>query len=75
MSQITELASAQLNGTASITIELIEADEIPAVIIVTWPAKPTVFHPRRFPSGADTAARVFAAAVVKLAQLRREGRI
>ena len=75
MSQITELASAQLNGTASITIELIEVDEIPAVIIVPWPAKPTVFHPRRFPSGADTAARVFAAAVVKLAQLRREGRI
>jgi len=31
--------------------------------------------PAPFPSGADTAARVFAAAVVKLAQLRREQRL
>ena len=34
MSNVTELASGQLNGAASITIELIEADETPAVIIV-----------------------------------------
>jgi hypothetical protein len=56
MSQITQLASAQLTATDTITIELVEADETPAVVIVRWPAKPTVFHPRRFPSGADTAA-------------------
>ena len=74
MTQITQLASGQINAADTLAIELVEADETPAVVIVRWPAKPTVLHPRRFPSGADTAARVFAAAVVKLAQLRREGR-
>jgi hypothetical protein len=31
--------------------------------------------PRRFPSGADAAARVLATAVVKLAQIRSERRL
>jgi hypothetical protein len=42
-------ASGQINGADSILIELVEADETPAVVIVTWPVKPTVLHPRRFP--------------------------
>jgi hypothetical protein len=75
LSNITELASAQLNGTASIVIELIEADETPAVVIFRWPAKPSVLHPRLFPAAADTAARVFAAAVVRLTQIRRERKL
>jgi hypothetical protein len=54
MSNITEVASGQINGTA-ITIELVEADETPAVVIVRWPAKPSVLHPHRFPGAADTA--------------------
>jgi len=74
MSKITELASGQLSATDIITIELVEADETPAVVIITWPAKPTVLHPRRFPAGANTAAGVFAAAIVGLAQIRRERR-
>ncbi len=44
ISNITELASGQINGTASIIIELMEADETPAVVIIRWPAKPTVLH-------------------------------
>lgn len=50
MSQITLLAGGQLTAIGTITIELVEADETPAVVIVRWPSKPTVFHPRRFPS-------------------------
>jgi hypothetical protein len=72
MSNVTELSRGQINGRDTITIELIEADETPAVIIIRWPAKATVLHPRRFPAAADTTARVFAAAVVKLAQIRRD---
>jgi hypothetical protein len=49
MSKVTELASGQLTATETITVELIEANETPAVVIVTWPSKPSVFHPRRFP--------------------------
>jgi hypothetical protein len=75
MSEITELASGQLNGPVSIVIELVETDEAPAVVIIRWPSKPSVLHPRRFPSAADVAARTFAAAVVRLAQLKRERRL
>jgi hypothetical protein len=72
MSEITELASAQLTATAALIIELVEADETPAVVIVRWPAKASVSHPRRFPDMAAVAARVFAEAATRLAQLRRE---
>jgi hypothetical protein len=75
MSQITELASGQPTGSDSITIELVEADETPAVIIVRWPAKPTIIHPYRFGFVADLAARTFAAATVRLASIKRERRL
>jgi hypothetical protein len=71
MSKVTELASARLTASDSLVIELVQADETPAVVIVRWPSKPTVLHPNRFPTAADIAARTFAAAVVKLAQIRR----
>ena len=74
MSHVTELATGP-TAVDSITIELIEADETPAVVIVRWPLKPTVLHPRRFPSAAEAAARTFAAAVVRLTQLRRDRRL
>jgi len=46
MSHVTELATAQLTATDVITIELVEANETPAVVIVRWPSKPSVLHPR-----------------------------
>ena len=49
MSKVTELASAQLNGADTLRVELVEVAETPAVVIVTWPAKPTVCHLHRFP--------------------------
>ena len=75
MSQITQLASAQLTAVDVLTIELVETSEHPTVVIVRWPDKPTVMHPRRFPSGANTAAAAFAAAIVKLAHIRRERKL
>ena len=53
-----------------ISIELVEADETPAVIIVRWPTKPTVLHPRRFPETAAAIARTFAAASTELASIK-----
>jgi hypothetical protein len=58
VSKITTLASGQLNGADTILMKLVEADETPAVVIVTWPAKPTVLHPRRFPDVAAMVARL-----------------
>jgi hypothetical protein len=69
------LASGAITTAHNITIELVEADETPAVVIIRWPAKPNVIHPHRFPSGADTAARIFATAAVRLAQIRRDRRL
>jgi hypothetical protein len=74
MSQITELAFGQITAVDSITIELVEADETPAVIMIRWPVKPTVTHPRRFGNSASTIASTFAAATVRLAQIRRDNR-
>jgi hypothetical protein len=71
MSQITELATGQITATETITVELIEANKTPAVVIVRWPSKLSVFHARRFPGAADSAARVFAAAAVRLAAIKR----
>jgi hypothetical protein len=39
------------------------------------PDKPTVIHPFRFPFAADVAAHLFAAAAVRLAQIRRDRRV
>jgi hypothetical protein len=73
--KVTELASGQISSTESITVELIEADETPTAVIIRWPAKPTVLHPRRFGSAADVATRTFAAATVRLAAIKRERRL
>jgi hypothetical protein len=75
MTERTVLAHGQDTPTETIIVELLEADQTPAVIIVRWPNKPSVFHPRRFPGAADSAARVFAAAAVRLAAIKRERRL
>ena len=75
MAKVTQLASGQINGADQITVELIEADETPAVVIVTWPVKPTVLHPRRFPDVAAMIARLFAAASAELARINARKRL
>ena len=75
MSKITELASSTINGTDSITIELVETDETPAAVLVRWPLKPTVLHPRRFPDTAAMIARLFAEAATTLASIKANRRL
>jgi hypothetical protein len=75
MSKVAELSAASINGHDFITVELIEADETPAVVIIRWPAKPTLIHPQRFPNAADAATRTFAGAAVRLAAIKRHRRL
>ena len=75
MSKVTPLASNQITASDTITVELIEADETPAVVIVSWPVKPTVLHPRRFPDAAATIARLFAEAHTALAAIKTRRRL
>lgn len=75
MTHVTELATGQLTTSEFITIELIEADETPVVVIVRWPVKPTVLHPRRFPDAAAAIAQLFARAHVVLAAIKAKRRL
>jgi hypothetical protein len=70
--QITELASGALTATETLTIELVEANETPAVVIVRWPVRPSILHAHRFPWAAEQAARLFASAAVRLAAIKRD---
>jgi hypothetical protein len=72
MSKVTTLAEGRLTAVGTITIELVEADETPAVVIVQWPPQPTVLHPRRFPDTAAVVARLFAEAATRLAALKKD---
>jgi hypothetical protein len=38
--QVAELAAGQITTVDAITIELVEADETPAVVIIRWRSKP-----------------------------------
>ena len=73
MSKMTELASGAITAVDTVTVELGEADE-PRRSSSSDGLPRQRLSPAPFPSGAYTAARVFAA-VVKLAQLRREQRL
>ncbi len=75
MSQITPLASGQITAVDVLTIELVEADETPAVVIVRWPVKPSVIHPRRFPDTASIVVRLFAEAHTVLASIKAGRRL
>jgi len=75
MSQITQLASGAITAVDTITIELLEADETPAVVIVRWPVKPNILHPQRFPDAAATIAQLFARAHVVLAAIKAGRRL
>jgi hypothetical protein len=49
MSKVGELASRQITGHDTITVELIAANETPAVVIIRWPARASVLHPASLP--------------------------
>jgi hypothetical protein len=75
MSKVTELATGQITSTETITVEPVETDMTPTVVIVRWPNRPTLIDLHRFPSAADSAARTFAAAAVRLASIKRDRRL
>jgi hypothetical protein len=77
VSKSTTLGESQITPSPhnAVTVELIEADGVPAVVIVQWPLQPTVLHPRRFPDAAATLARMFATASTELASIKFRRRL
>jgi hypothetical protein len=72
MSESTILGEAQITAVDILAIELVEADEAPAVVLIRWPVKPTVLHPRRFPDTAAVIVRLFAEAATRLASIKAQ---
>jgi hypothetical protein len=75
MSKITELASVVINGTDSITVELIQPNFNPAVVRIVWPTAPTITTPARYNEVASTAMRLLAEASTMLARLKASRRL
>jgi hypothetical protein len=75
VNQITPLASGQITPTDALTVVLVEPDDIPATVVVHWPARSTVVDPRRFPEVASAVVKLFAEAHTTLAGIKAWGRL
>ena len=67
------LASGRLNRAGdTLTVELVQPDSLPAVVRITWPAKPSVTQPTPKALAALAAAmvRTLAEAQTELAKIR-----
>jgi hypothetical protein len=66
----TELAVGQITNHDKLTIELIEPPDLPAVIRIRWPDKPSMCPPAQFDQAVAAAMRILSNAVVELAALK-----
>jgi hypothetical protein len=71
---ITPLASGQVNHD-HLKVELVEPDNMPAVVRIVWPTAPTIVDPKRFPDTAAAIAQLFTRAHIVLAAIRAERRL
>ena len=73
MSNITPLASSVVDHDR-VTVELVEPDDMPAMVKITWPHKPSLVDPNAFPDVAAAVAQLFARAHIVLAALKAHGK-
>ena len=69
MSTLSILASGPINASDELVVVLVETEETPPVVLVHWPAAPTVATPVRFGAVALAAIAVLDKAMVRLAEL------
>jgi hypothetical protein len=70
MPNVTPLSSGSLNGQ-TLTIELVEpGNDLPNVVVIGWPVKPTTASPAQFDAVVAITMRLLSAAVIELAALR-----
>jgi hypothetical protein len=77
MSKSTSLAEGQITPSPHdvVTVVLVQPDDMPAVIRISWPLHPTVCDPRRFPQLAGDVAHMFAEASTTLAGIKGRRRL
>jgi hypothetical protein len=70
MHETTRLSSDSLNGQ-TLKIELVEpGNDLPNVVVIRWPVKPTITSPATFDQVVANAMKVLSNAVVELAAIR-----
>jgi hypothetical protein len=74
MSQPTTLAGGQLNKSDQLEVELHRPADLPAFILVKWPAAPSVASPETFDNLVAAVYRVLADARVALSRMRGDRR-
>ena len=52
MSKVTTLASGHVTTADTMSVELVETIETPTVVLLRWPAAPSVSDPDKFPTAA-----------------------
>jgi hypothetical protein len=75
MPKRTELASGQVTNHDKLTIELIEPPDLPTIIRIGWPDKPSMCPPAQFDQAVAAAMRILSKAVVELAALKVRKRL
>jgi hypothetical protein len=70
MSKSTTLSAGQINGADTLSIELIQPADMPAVVRIVWPPKPTITTPARFAEVAAAAMKLLATAVTTHNQIK-----
>jgi hypothetical protein len=70
MNKTTQLASGKVTNADTLTVELVEPPEMPPIIRIGWPAKPSITTPDAYANAAAAAMQALAAAVVELAAIR-----
>jgi hypothetical protein len=72
MSNVTPLASSQITQSThdTITVQLIDRGDLPAIVSISWPESPTVVDPKSFGDTAAAVVKMFSTAHVELARLK-----
>jgi hypothetical protein len=68
--KVTPLAHGAINNSDHLTIELVEPPQLPAVVRLRWPEKPSLCPPAQLDAVVASAMRILANAVVELAALK-----
>jgi hypothetical protein len=53
-----------------VTVELVQPDDLPAFVQISWPLQPTVLDPSSFGDSAALIVKLFSTAHVTLARIR-----
>jgi hypothetical protein len=73
MSKVTPSASGQVTAADTLSVELVETIEPPTVVLLRWPAAPSVTDPDKFPTAARAVVSVLAEARAALAKIKAAG--